>query len=151
MMDDESYFWWWYKNRQDSIRGESSPADLRSPNDSEVEAMEPGDVPSEGAAPGYRLLECRGGAGWVVLPDDVVSVDLEAVGGRIERSGWVRAERREAKHVFDSEFEKLPPLHFYAGGGRLLVRSSHRPVAERIATVLVSDWLMEGADSADEG
>jgi len=99
--------------------------------DDEVEKIgdgEPGD--------GYALRQCRAGAAWLVLPSDVISLDLKAIGGQVEAAGWSCSAREEQRWSFTGS----PDLVLYHSG-KLLVRSGQGEDAGRIAKQFVDSWL----------
>jgi len=99
--------------------------------DEEVEGLSGGE-PGEG----YALQKCRGDAAWLVLPDDVISLDLKAIGGQVEAAGWSCSARDERRWSFAGS----PDLVLYPSG-KLLVRSGAGEDAGRVAKQYVDSWL----------
>ena len=70
--------------------------------DSELQGLASADVD---LGSGYRLESCRGGAAWAVVPNDVIAIDLLAVGDRFETAGWVTTASDELQRSFKGVFE----------------------------------------------
>ena len=122
--------------------------------DSELQGLASADVD---LGSGYRLESCRVGAAWAVVPNDVIAIDLLAVGDRFDTASWVTTASDELQRSFEGVFEGSfgrrrrqethPALQLFVSG-RLLVQSVSRAAAARIACVFVG-WLVE-ADVSDE-
>jgi len=102
-----------------------------SSTDEEVEQIQDG-KPGDG----YALRQCRANAAWLVLPNDVISLDLQAIGGQVQAAGWQCSARDERRWNFTGS----PDLVLYPSG-KLLVRSAKSEDAGRIAKQYVDSWL----------
>lgn len=89
------------------------------------------------ATDGFELRSCRRGTAWAVLPQDVLCVDLEVLSNRMEASGFTQQAQAAHKYSFSGEVD----LTLYSCGGKLVVKSSERKTAARIATLFVDTWL----------
>ncbi len=86
----------------------------------------------------FAMEVCSGGTSWQVFPDKECSLDIITVSDRIVEAGWIRTLENRLCHTFSGEVD----LTLFPSG-RLLIKSRDKNLANSIARVLVTDWLLE--------
>eukprot|EP00811_Abedinium_folium_P000497 NODE_10455_length_1350_cov_9.210957.p1 GENE.NODE_10455_length_1350_cov_9.210957~~NODE_10455_length_1350_cov_9.210957.p1 ORF type:complete len:323 (-),score=74.16 NODE_10455_length_1350_cov_9.210957:236-1204(-) len=82
---------------------------------------------------GYKLQDIASGKNWVVLPDDVLEVDMAALGQRLAKTGMKSGSQTPRRHAFSGG---LADISLYRSG-RLLVRTSSRSIAHKVAVTFM--------------
>lgn len=94
----------------------------------------------------YVLQSCRGGRAWAVIPEYLHSVVLDPFSSRIIASGWTCNEKKDHRWSFQAGKDQVANLVLFAAGGRLLVRTADRKVAEKVGDLYAQAWLSEYSD-----
>jgi hypothetical protein len=84
----------------------------------------------------HVLEVCSGRAAWQVIPNEQLSIDLDAVGAKIVAAGWDCTLENRLCHTFSGEVD----LTLFPSG-KLLVKTADRETATRIARTHLDDWL----------
>jgi len=86
---------------------------------------------------GYVLIELSDNKwAWAILPDDVTSIDLDAISGRVKASGWATISQSELSRTFRSDVDMV-----LYDSGRVEISAASKDVATRVARLLVGSWL----------
>ena len=84
----------------------------------------------------YVLEVCSGGAAWQVEPHSTNDIDLEKIAKKIVSSGWKCTLENRLCYTFSGEVN----LTLFPSG-KLLVKTSDRNIANKIAKFHIDDWL----------
>lgn len=97
----------------------------------------------------YSIQSCRGGAAYLVQPEDVMRLSLDCFNSHFARAGWTRTSQSPVRYTFTHGNIKygnveLPPVALYASG-KLMVRTSNKRKAREIAECY-DRWLIEDGE-----
>ncbi|MAY05222.1 MAG: hypothetical protein CMB25_06475 [Euryarchaeota archaeon] len=87
---------------------------------------------------GFAMELCGNQASWQIVPDGVTSIDLDLVGERIIESGYEVGVQSRMVWTFTGPAD----LTLYPSG-KLLVKTSDKELAEKIATEHITVWTHE--------
>tara|TARA_B110000914_G_C15245508_1_gene346158 strand:- start:148 stop:417 length:270 start_codon:yes stop_codon:yes gene_type:complete len=79
---------------------------------------------------------CGNKAAWQVVPDKVSSVDLEKVGDKISKSGYLIGISNRLCWTFIGPAD----LTLYPSG-KLLIKTKDKDIAQKIAEQHLSEWV----------
>ena len=84
---------------------------------------------------GFVMELCGNKAAWQIVPDGVVSIDLEAVGNLIESEGYTVGIKNRLCWTFSGPCD----LTLYPSG-KLLVKTEDKQIAAEVAKLHVEKW-----------
>ncbi len=87
---------------------------------------------------GFAMELCGNQASWQIVPDGVTSIDLDLVGERIIESGYEVGVQSRMVWTFTGPAD----LTLYPSG-KLLVKTSDKELAGKIATEHITVWTHE--------
>lgn len=84
-----------------------------------------------------HVLElCSGRAAWQIVPNREATIDLQTVSAKIVSAGWGCTLENRLCYTFTGEVD----LTLFPSG-KLLVKTSDRELAAKIARVHLDEWL----------
>eukprot|EP00811_Abedinium_folium_P001506 NODE_11379_length_1290_cov_8.764402.p1 GENE.NODE_11379_length_1290_cov_8.764402~~NODE_11379_length_1290_cov_8.764402.p1 ORF type:complete len:327 (+),score=78.33 NODE_11379_length_1290_cov_8.764402:70-1050(+) len=105
--------------------------------DTEVEQMEVTSLEHRGD--GYYLNRRRVVEEWVVLPNDLLSINLDVICTRLADAGWVRSSSTGRRRTFKCG-DGLPGVILYPCG-KMLVKSTIKRYVHNVATFYIAKGL----------
>jgi len=85
---------------------------------------------------GFAMELCGTQGSYQIVPDDVETIDLDAVGGAIEAAGFEVGVRSRLCWTFSGRCE----MTLYPSG-KLMIRTEDKTLAEEVAHLHVNQWV----------